>query len=351
MRKLKVGIIGLKFGLSCHLPAFKKNNKCKVIALCSENLNKVKLSAKKNNIPYFFDKWKQMLDNLDFDLISIAVPPLKQEKIINYCLKKSIPIFAEKPLAVNINTVKKIFNLQKKLKIPCVIDFEFPEIDEFIIAKKILDSKKFGSIQNINIDLHYQSYTNYLKENSWKNNFNIGGGILNNVVPHIFYYIEWFFEPITSISAFLFSEKNYKFSGYTNAIILMKFSSGAQGTINASNNTIGVNEHIINFSNDKGFIMLEAKDKDKDWITGFKVYAIDNKKLIKKRIFLKKKKINKNYDTRIYPVSKIINRLVDSIFSKKETFPNFKAGYRTQYLVENAIKSHKYKSKWIKLQN
>ena len=30
MKKLKVGIIGLEFGATCHLPAFKKNNKCKL---------------------------------------------------------------------------------------------------------------------------------------------------------------------------------------------------------------------------------------------------------------------------------------------------------------------------------
>ena len=58
MKKLKVGIIGLEFGATCHLPVFKKNNKCEVIALCSNNLKKAKSLAKKNNIPYFFDKWK-----------------------------------------------------------------------------------------------------------------------------------------------------------------------------------------------------------------------------------------------------------------------------------------------------
>ena len=57
-----------------------------------------------------------MLDSLDFDIVSIAVPPIEQEKIINYCLKKSIPVFAEKPLATDIKIVEKIFNLQKNLK-------------------------------------------------------------------------------------------------------------------------------------------------------------------------------------------------------------------------------------------
>ena len=47
MKKLKVGIIGLEFGATCHLPVFKKNNKCEVIALCSNNLKKAKSLAKK----------------------------------------------------------------------------------------------------------------------------------------------------------------------------------------------------------------------------------------------------------------------------------------------------------------
>ena len=61
----------------------------------------------------------------------------------------------------------------------------------------------------------------------------------------------------------------------------MKFSSGTKGIINASNNAIGVNEHIINFSNDKGSVIL--KGKDQDWITGFKVYLTDNQKLTQKK--------------------------------------------------------------------
>ena len=129
----------------------------------------------------------------------------------------------------------------------------------------------------------------------------------------------------------------------------MKFASGAEGVINASNNIIGLNEHIITFSNENGFITLESKGND--WVTDFKLYTI-NKKLVKKNILIKKKRNNLNkLDARIYPVSKIVNRLIKSIFLKKDAFPNFKSGFRTQYLVENAIKSHKCKNKWIKFKS
>mgnify|MGYP000866729235 CR=1 FL=1 len=126
MKKLKVGIIGLGFGVTSHLPAFKSNKKCEVIALCSKNLKKGEIFKKKNNIKHYFSNWKRMLNEIELDLVSIAVPPNEQFNIICECLKKSIPVFAEKPLATNITKIRKIFNLQKKLNIEVMPEIELP---------------------------------------------------------------------------------------------------------------------------------------------------------------------------------------------------------------------------------
>ena len=50
MKKLNVAIIGVGFGVTSHLPAFKRNKHCKVIALCSRNLKKSNFLKNKNNI-------------------------------------------------------------------------------------------------------------------------------------------------------------------------------------------------------------------------------------------------------------------------------------------------------------
>ena len=47
MKKLQVGIIGLGFGITSHLPAFIKNKKCEVISLCSSNKKKGLIYKKK----------------------------------------------------------------------------------------------------------------------------------------------------------------------------------------------------------------------------------------------------------------------------------------------------------------
>ena len=90
--------------------------------------------------------------------------------------------------------------------------------------------------------------------------------------------------------------------------------SSITNNLEASNNIVGLNEHIISFSNEKGFVTLESKGND--WVSDFKLYTI-NKKLVKKRIYIKKKVINKNFDTRIYPVSKIIDIVEDSLVLEK----------------------------------
>ena len=347
MKKLKVGIIGLGFGVTSHLPAFKSNKYCEVIALCSKNLEKGEIFRKKNNIKHYFPNWRRMLNEIELDLVSIAVPPNEQFNIICECLKKSIPVFAEKPLATNIIDSKKIFFLQKKFNVPCAIDFIFPEIPEWIFAKKIINSKRFGKIRNINIDLNYQSYSNLIKENSWKNNISKGGGVLHHIICHVFYYVEWFLEPVASLSACLYSGKNYKYSGYTNAVILLKFSSNVYAVINASNDSCGINEHTIKFFNDLGAIVLE--NKKVDWVNGFDLFTIKRNNLIKKKIIIKKNKIKNNLDPRFYIVSKIVEKLVNWIIFKKKTSPNFEDGHRVQHLIDAAIQSNKLNGKWINL--
>ena len=93
MKKLKVAIIGSGFGLTSHFPAFKKNKYCEVVALCTKNPKKGLLIKKRNNIKYYFDNWKKMLNDIELDIVSIATPPTEQTKIIYACLKKSISIF------------------------------------------------------------------------------------------------------------------------------------------------------------------------------------------------------------------------------------------------------------------
>ena len=47
--------------------------------------NKKKL-AKKNGIKNYFNNWKLMIKSIDLDIISIAVPPKEQPKIVKFCL-------------------------------------------------------------------------------------------------------------------------------------------------------------------------------------------------------------------------------------------------------------------------
>ena len=119
-----------------------------------------------------------------------------------------------------------------------------------------------------------------------------------------------------------------------------------KGRLPITSNNYGINEHILKFFNDKGIIILE--NRENDWVKGFKLLTINNSK--KKYINLKK--INKkNVDSRIYPVSKIVNKLVNWVIYKKKESPNFKSAVRVQYLIEKSLLSNKLNGRWVSAKN
>ena len=116
MKKLKIGIIGSGFGLNCHLPSFRQNKNCEVLALCSKNASKGQKLAKKNGIKNYFNNWKLMIKSIDLDIVSIAIPPKGQPEIVKFCFSKSISVLAEKPLSIFLSDSEKIYLKQKKIK-------------------------------------------------------------------------------------------------------------------------------------------------------------------------------------------------------------------------------------------
>ena len=63
----------------------------------------------------------------------------------------------------------------------------------------------------------------------------------------------------------------------------------------------------------------------------------------------KKNNIKHNQDSRLFLVSKIVNRLIEKILFKKDMIPNFKNGHRVQQLIESTLKSSQSNGKWINL--
>ncbi|ABX12067.1 oxidoreductase domain protein [Nitrosopumilus maritimus SCM1] len=92
-----------------HIQALRKSG-LNPIAIASSNPNSLTYEkfAKKNKISKTFQNWKDMVKNENYDGILIATKIECTFEILNFCLKKNVPILVEKPVGFNSIKLKKI---------------------------------------------------------------------------------------------------------------------------------------------------------------------------------------------------------------------------------------------------
>ena len=86
--------------------------------------------------------------NESLDVLFVSLPNKYAADATKIAIKKGINVFCEKPPARNIKELKTVLKefLKKKNKIKLKYGFNHRYHDSIILAKKIIDSKKYGKL-------------------------------------------------------------------------------------------------------------------------------------------------------------------------------------------------------------
>lgn len=330
MNKIKIGIIGSGFGLYGLLPAFNSIKNCRVTCICGEKTERLIKYCKSINLDNIYTDWREMLDREDLDAIAVAVPPGDQYEIAKVAIKKNLNIFAEKPLAVNYKQAKELYNSVKKKRIINMIDYTFPEIDEWRAVKKIIDKKVYGKLMHVSVNWNFQSYDIRNKISGWKTDIKEGGGALSFYFSHSLYYLGHFAGEILQVKSLLSYSPESKNGGEVGVDTLLRFKNGITGNAAIYCNDKGVQRHRLMFICQKATIVLENRNSV---FENFTVIIHTGKK--SKKLSVKKPKyFAKNEDERVKTETKIAKRFIDGCINKTPIKPSFAEGLRVQKLIE-----------------
>ena len=133
---LKVGVIGLgRIGAewdqtdklrqkpSTHLGAWSATNDVEVVAVCDINATRSMAVGTQHNIRSYAD-YLDMLNEHDFDIISVATPPDTHYEIVTTIAKakKAKLIFCEKPIAPEIAPARRMVDLCRQNQVKLAIN-------------------------------------------------------------------------------------------------------------------------------------------------------------------------------------------------------------------------------------
>ena len=329
----KIAIIGSGFGMYGLLPAFATTEGCKVVSICAEKSERLLNSCKRFGFDKIYADWKEMLQKEKPDALCMAVIPKYQYEIAKYALENGISVFAEKPLSTSLDTSLKLCELAKNNNLANMVDFIFPEIPEWVVAKATIKSGVLGRILNINVEWKMMSYDLKNAVKSWKTDISEGGGSLSFFFSHVLYYLENLIDRIKSLECVLSASEKSLNHGDSIISMAILFENGCIGNAHMNISFIGPQKHSIEFHGEKGTMMLQ--NNSESTIDNFEL-TIHTESEAQELSVNKFPNMSNDLDPRVKAIKPIAERFIKWCNTGVVSKPDFQDGTRVQELIELA---------------
>ena len=171
------------------------------------------------------------INNIKIDAAFICNPSSMHVSTAEWCIRRNIPIFVEKPVATNNNDLKKIQKLLKsRNKYVNVVGYQlrFNPLIKFI-KNYVFDQEKLGKIYNCEI-FHGEHVDNFHSYESYKNSYTskkkLGGGVSLTQI-HELDYLNYFYDGYSLLNTKFISQKisKLKIDVEDNYVSIFKFKS------------------------------------------------------------------------------------------------------------------------------
>lgn len=335
---IRIGIVGCNYGRLVHLPAFRLDPRCVVIALAGSDAARTAELALASSIPLAFGGWEELVDHPDIDAVTIAAPPNLQPTIAMRALERGKPVFAEKPIAAAMTDAEAMAQAASASGLATMVDFNFSAILAWRKAKELIDQGAIGRLRHIAVNWNVENYATRMRIRNWKTLGADGGGVLGNFVSHSFHYLEWLCGPIAGLSARLSGLPDEP-TMETNAAISMSFRSGAVGSLSMSCASYLGSGHRLEFYGEDGTMTLI--NATPDYMRGFELH-LARRPARALEILEIDDPVDRDFpgDGRIAPVSRLAATFLDAIAYGRSAVPGFAEGLRVQALLDTARRAN-----------
>jgi predicted dehydrogenase len=179
--RFKVAVIGTgEVARYVHLPAIAQHPSSDLVGICGRNPVKADRLARDFGAARVFTNWKQMVDELSYDLLVAAVPPDLQPELLSYDSSRSRHILLEKPVCTSEQSLSGVWAILQSTQAIREVNLPLRRLPIVCAARDMLNSVSASGPWQIEcshlISRPTQSW--YLDPDR------SGGGVLACIGPH-----------------------------------------------------------------------------------------------------------------------------------------------------------------------
>ena len=143
---LRIGVVGVGFGTTVHVPAFQSEG-IEVAAICARRPERAEEAAARFSIERACTDWEELVAAEDLDALSIVTPTAMHHPIALAALRAGKHVILEKPFAMNTAEAKELAAEAAASGRTAMIAHEFRFASARMRAKELIEQGYLGELR------------------------------------------------------------------------------------------------------------------------------------------------------------------------------------------------------------
>ncbi|ASS37342.1 Gfo/Idh/MocA family protein [Mogibacterium pumilum] len=281
---MKYALIGCGRIATNHVTAAVNNN-LEIVAVCDIVPEKMEEILAKHNLAddksiKRYTDYKQMLEENELELISIATESGKHAAIALDVIDAGVSVIIEKPMAMNIADAEEIIKraAEKNVKVSACHQNRFNVAIQEV--RKAVEGERFGKLSHASINVRWNRNKGYYDQAPWRGTWEEDGGCLMNQCIHGIDLLRWMMgDEVVEV----YGATRQQFHDYLEAedvgCAVVKFKNGAIGTIEGTTNVYPQNlEETLYIFGENGTVKVGGKSTNTIDVWDFKDETAEDQK-------------------------------------------------------------------------
>ena len=196
---IKGAIIGCGWvANSYHIPAFRTLKGVEIVAVCDQDENIARVTARRWGIPRVYEDFSRLMAEENLDFVDICTPPQVHFPLSIQAMRSGLHILVEKPMAINLSQADEMLRISEDNNVKLCVAHNFLFSPVVQRAKALVDAGAIGDLVNVEIKL-LERREMINKQSHWYHS--LPGGVFGDFAPHAVYLESAFLGKVNSIKA------------------------------------------------------------------------------------------------------------------------------------------------------
>jgi len=268
--KLRVGIVSANWGAIAHLPAWRLlGDSVQVTAMCTSRRETAEAAARRLDVARPFWDYEAMCADPDIDLVDAGTGPVLREKIVTAALRAGKHVVNQIPFAPSLEAAQRLVALQREKGVVGAAASSVVGLPHLALMKAMIDDGYVGEVFQVHCAWQLSFFLQIIPGFSytWFGKAGLGVSVTRNHGSHMLHALRQVFGPVEAVVGRMETQlKVWDLPGGERMPVetddtchaLLKFASGAMGTLATSWTAADSPGFSIDAMGRKGRLRLEA---------------------------------------------------------------------------------------------